>query len=244
MRTRVLAGSLGWALRGAVRHDVRARHARSAARSRAARRRARGALAERVDPNQAEPDGTTPLHWAVHNNDVDLVAKLIAAGANVNTANDYGATPMSEAAVTANVDVLKALLAAGADVESANADGQTALMVVARTRQRRGRGAPDRPWRERQRSRGAQGPDGADVGRRAESQPAMVPVLLKHGADAEARSNLNEWERQVTAEPRQKNLLSGRLHAAVVRRAPGLPRLREGAASAPAPPSIARIRTA
>ncbi len=91
-----------------------------------------GLLAERADPNQAESDGTTPLHWAVHHDDAELVRRLLEAGADVAAANDYGATPMSEAAVTANVAVLAALLDAGADVDSANADGQTALMVVAR----------------------------------------------------------------------------------------------------------------
>jgi len=166
------------------------------------------ALAERADPNQAEPDGTTPLHWAIHNNDADLVAKLIAAGANVDAANDYGATPMSEAAVTANVDVLKALLAAGANVESANADGQTALMVVARGGNvaaaelliARGANVNAREDRKGQT---------ALMWAVAQSKPAMVAVLLKHGADAEARSNATEWDRMVTAEPRQKNLFPG-----------------------------------
>ena len=89
-------------------------------------------LAERADPNQTESDGSTPLHWAVHHDDAELVARLIEAGAQVGAANDYGATPMSEAAVAANAAVLRALLAAGANVDSPNADGQTALMVVAR----------------------------------------------------------------------------------------------------------------
>ncbi len=89
-------------------------------------------LAERADPNQAESDGTTPLHWAVHHDDAELVRRLLEAGATVAVANDYGATPMSEAAVAANAAVLDALLDAGADVDSPNADGQTALMVVAR----------------------------------------------------------------------------------------------------------------
>src|SRR5688572_1703679 len=74
-------------------------------------------LAERADPNQAEADGTTPLHWAVHYDDADLVTRLLEAGANVAVANDYGATPMSEAAVASNPAVLEALLGAGADVD-------------------------------------------------------------------------------------------------------------------------------
>jgi ankyrin repeat protein len=165
-------------------------------------------LAEQADPNQAESDGTTPLHWAVHHDDAELVARLLAAGANVAVANDYGATPMSEAAIMANPAVLAALLDAGADVDSPNAEGQTALMVVARG----GNTAAARLLLER----------GADVNAResrkgqtplmwavAQSHPSMVELLLAHGAEVDARSTVNEWERMVTAEPRQKNLMSG-----------------------------------
>jgi ankyrin repeat protein len=165
-------------------------------------------LSERADPNQAESDGTTPLHWAVHHDDADLVARLLEAGANAAAANDYGATPMSEAAVSANPAVLRKLLTAGVDVDSPNADGQTALMVVARG----GNTAAARVLIEA----------GADVNAReqrkgqtalmwavAQSQPAMVELLLEHGAEVDARSTVNEWERMVTAEPRQKNLMPG-----------------------------------
>jgi ankyrin repeat protein len=165
-------------------------------------------LAERADPNQAESDGTTALHWAAHYGDSELVAKLLVAGADVGAANDYGATPMSEAAVAADAAVLEALLDAGADVDSPNADGQTALMVVARG----GNTAAAELLIER----------GANVNARerrkgqtalmwavAQSHPAMVQLLLEHGAEVDGRSTVNEWERMVTAEPRQKNLYSG-----------------------------------
>jgi ankyrin repeat protein len=165
-------------------------------------------LAERAEPNQSEADGTTPLHWAVHHDDADLVRRLLDAGANVAVANDYGATPMSEAAVAANPEVLAALLDAGADVDSPNADGQTALMVVARG----GNAAAALLLIER----------GADVNAReqrkgqtalmwavAQSHPPTVELLLAHGAEVDARSTVNEWERMVTAEPRQKNLMPG-----------------------------------
>jgi ankyrin repeat protein len=167
-----------------------------------------GLIAERADVNQAESDGTTPLHWAVYHDDADLVARLLAAGAAVAVANDYGATPMSEAAVAANPAVLEALLDAGADVDSPNADGQTALMVVARG----GNVAAAKMLIER----------GANVNAReqrkdqtalmwavAQSHPPMVALLLEHGAEVDARSTVNEWERMVTAEPRQKNLMPG-----------------------------------
>ncbi|HVQ14714.1 MAG TPA: ankyrin repeat domain-containing protein, partial [Vicinamibacterales bacterium] len=46
-------------------------------------------IGKRVDPNIAEPDGTTPLHWAVRNNDAALVDRLIRAGADVKATNRY-----------------------------------------------------------------------------------------------------------------------------------------------------------
>ena len=52
-----------------------------------------------ADANAPSADGTTALHWAVHNDNADLVERLIEAGANVNASNDYGATPLTEAAV-------------------------------------------------------------------------------------------------------------------------------------------------
>src|SRR5262245_51456093 len=90
-------------------------------------------IEQHADVNERASDGTTALHWAAHNRDLDLVKRLIKAGANVKSANDYGATPMSEAADLGEAAILEALLAAGADVESPNAQGETALMSVART---------------------------------------------------------------------------------------------------------------
>jgi ankyrin repeat protein len=155
----------------------------------------------RVDVNVPESDGTTALHWAVHQNDLDLADRLIRAGAKVNAKNDYGATPMSEAAIAGSADMLEKLLKAGADVESPNTDGQTALMVVARTSRvdaaqallRRGAKVNAvEQWRGQT----------ALMWAAAESQPAMVKALVAAGADVNARSKVNNWQRQVTAEPR------------------------------------------
>ena len=156
---------------------------------------------KRVDVNAPEADGTTALHWAAHQNDVDLASRLIRAGAKVNAKNDYGATPMSEAAIAASADMIETLLKAGADVESPNADGETALMVVARTGRvdaaqallRRGAKVNAvEQWRGQT----------ALMWAAAQDQPAMVKALVAAGADVNARSRVNNWQRQVTAEPR------------------------------------------
>jgi ankyrin repeat protein len=156
---------------------------------------------KRVDVNAPEADGTTALHWAVHQNDLDLAERLIRAGAKVNAKNDYGATPMSEAAVTGTAAIIETLLKAGADVESPNPDGQTALMVVARTSRVDAAQALLRhgakvnaveQWRGQT----------ALMWAAAQSQPAMVKALVAAGADVNARSKVNNWQRQVTAEPR------------------------------------------
>jgi ankyrin repeat protein len=162
----------------------------------------------RPDVNVRTADGTSALHWAVYHNDVDLVGRLIAAGANVNVKNDYGATPLSEAAVVGNVQVLKKLLSAGADVESPNGDGQTALMIIARTSNveaakllisKRANVNAVEQWRGQTPLMWAA----------AEAQPAMVKLLVGRGAKVNARSSVNTWDRQVTAEPRMQARPSG-----------------------------------
>jgi ankyrin repeat protein len=157
--------------------------------------------AQRAIVNAVDPDGTTALHWAVHHDDVALAERLVRAGANVNAKNDYGATPMSEAAVAGNIAMLELLLKAGADVESPNADGQTALMVVARSgridaarlllKYKANANASEK-WRGQT----------ALMWAAAQQQPEMVKVLVAAGADVNARATVNNWARQVTAEPR------------------------------------------
>lgn len=162
----------------------------------------------RPDVNQRALDGTTALHWAVYHDDVELIDRLLAAGADPNAKNDYGSTPMSEAAVRGNVDVMRKLLKRGADVESPNADGQTALMIVARTNNVDAarllvRHGADVNAREKWRGQTAL------MWAAAEARPDMVRYLISCGADVNARSNVNEWERQVTAEPRVQARPSG-----------------------------------
>ena len=93
----------------------------------------RALLARRADVNASEPDGTTPLHWAVHSNDPSTVTMIVRAGANVTAANRYGVTPLMLAAAGGSVPIIETLLEGGADPNTASAEGETVLMTAART---------------------------------------------------------------------------------------------------------------
>ena len=47
--------------------------------------------------NEAQPDGTLPIHWAVYKVDYELIDALIAKKAKVDVTNEFGAAPLAEA---------------------------------------------------------------------------------------------------------------------------------------------------
>jgi len=97
------------------------------------RQAVRALLQQSVDVNAPAADGATALHWAVHRDDLELVALLLGAGANVQVANRYGVSPISLAAENGNAAIIERLLKAGADPNTALPGGETALMTAART---------------------------------------------------------------------------------------------------------------
>jgi ankyrin repeat protein len=158
----------------------------------------------------AEADGTTALHWAVRQDDLELTDRLLDTGADVAVANRYGITPIHLAAVNGNTAMLERLLDAGADVNTVGKDGETVLMTAARgghvdaVRLLIDRGATVD-------AREAWHGQTALMWAAAQGHPAMLSVLLEHGADVNARSSVEKWERQMTAEPRDKWLPPGGL---------------------------------
>ena len=94
---------------------------------------ARTLLARGGDPNSADADGSTVLHFAVENDETELIQALLAAGARARVANRHGITPLHLAATNGNATIVQRLIAAGADVNGVTPGGETALMMAART---------------------------------------------------------------------------------------------------------------
>ncbi len=166
------------------------------------------ALSEGADPLARQPDGTTPLHYAAHFADVQLISALLKAKADPNARNEFGSTPLAEAATTGNAEAIKLLLRAGANVESPNAEGQTALMVVARA------GKIDAAKLLLKAGADVNAKEGwasqsALMWASAHGHPEMMRLLLKSGAKVDARGAVREWARRVTSEPRPKGMNRG-----------------------------------
>ena len=94
---------------------------------------ARTLLARGGDPNSGDADGSTVLHFAVENDETELIQALLAAGARARVANRHGITPLHLAATNGNATIVQRLIAAGADVNGVTPGGETALMMAART---------------------------------------------------------------------------------------------------------------
>src|ERR1700686_4766748 len=89
-------------------------------------------LQQHADIDGAQGDGTTALHWAAFNDDLDLAKMLVAAGANVRATTRLGAiSPLFMACTNGDAAMIELLVKAGADVNSAKANGTTALMLAA-----------------------------------------------------------------------------------------------------------------
>lgn len=153
--------------------------------------------------NEAQPDGTRPIHWAAYRVDYELLAALIAKKANLNVRNEFGSTPIAQAAEFADARMVKMLVDAGAEPEGANPDGQTALMLAIKTGDV---SIADMLIKA-----------GANVNTIEEfhnqtplmwaaaatrNAGALVKLLLAKGANVKPRAMFTDWPSQITNEPR------------------------------------------
>src|SRR3974377_1868906 len=70
----------------------------------------RGLIQQHADVNSPGPDGLTPLHLAVQEDNAAMAELLLRAGANVNVADRYGITPLYFGATHGSAGMLEALI--------------------------------------------------------------------------------------------------------------------------------------
>ncbi len=142
-------------------------------------------------------DGSTPLHWAAHRDDLAKVDQLIRAGAHVNAANDIGVTPLWAASVHGSASIVKRLLDAGANPNAALLSGETPLMAASRS----GRTDAVQVLLAKGANPNARGPRGqtALTWAVAEKHADVVKALLIGGADVHARTD--SWTQMMAVPP-------------------------------------------
>jgi ankyrin repeat protein len=146
------------------------------------------------DVNVPDADGTTPLAWAVYNDDLASVQHLLREGADPKIANRYGVTPLSLAATNRDAAMTEILLKAGADPNAKLPSGMTVLMTAARA----GNPGVVRLLVEHGADVNAKGPEYGEIALTwavSENHPEAAQVLIAHGADVNARTNSIQREK-------------------------------------------------
>jgi ankyrin repeat protein len=156
-----------------------------------------------ADVNDAQPDGTRPIHWAVYKVDYELIDALIAKQATVDVVNEFGSSPLAEAVKLADARIVRTLLDAGAGIDRADGSGQTALMLAIKT--------GELPIVEMLVNAGANVNAVEQFQRQtplmwavtaSKHAAEMTRLLLSMGASVKARALYMDWPNQLSSEPR------------------------------------------
>ena len=140
---------------------------------------ARSATVQYPDQKPAEPSNYvgsfvpkgqwTPLMYAARENAIGAARALVKAGADINVQDPEGVTPLMQAILNLHYDLAKTLIGLGANPRLADKAGMTPLFAVVEMRT---------PTWERSRPR-LEERDDVDG-------PALISVLVDHGADVNA----------------------------------------------------------
>ena len=94
----------------------------------------RSLLDDGYSPNQTDENGgTTGMHVAATTGNLQIMAILYKAGANINVHDNVGNTPLDYAAEHDRLDAAKLLMEMKANINDQNKSGMTPLMFAART---------------------------------------------------------------------------------------------------------------
>jgi len=168
------------------------------------------AIREATDVNVLQADGSTPLMWAVHRVDHEMVQELLQRGAKPDVRNSLGATPLGEATSIADQKMVELLLKAKADPNLGNDDGQTPLMIAARNGSLpivQALVKAGARVREQEHFRDQT----ALMWAIAANSPEVVDFLISHKANVEERAAATDWGNQITSEPRAQYRNTGGL---------------------------------
>ena len=83
--------------------------------------------------NAPDKDGTSPLHWAVRADELEIADLLLKAGADATAQNRLGLTALNLAATNGNGAMIRKLLDHGANASEVEKTGETILMVATRS---------------------------------------------------------------------------------------------------------------
>lgn len=135
-------------------------------------------LARGEDVKARDKDGWTALHHATLGGVHDDVMRLlIRAGADVNARTPGGETPLMFSARKGKVEEVRVLIEAEADVNLANKGGETALIMV------------------------------ADRGHSEEEAEAVTELLLRAGADSDAKDSSGQTAMQLAKESKRPRIV-------------------------------------